>query len=304
MKKILFATDGSDYSKHAAELLSRLPHAGKLDIIVVSIVNTPRVYADGSQAQWLQDYVQEQQDQARTSFEDIRRLFEGANADLTHVVDKGAVGATLVQLAAEHQVNMVVMGARGHANVERILLGSTSDYVATHAPCSVLIVRPSTASDQDEHMRIAIGFEDSGPAQAAIEEFAEVQWGSKSNVQIVTVVQPLVEFGGDIDPDIEAQAKVIETMRRAASDLKDSCVRVQTKIIDHRHVGEGLVRFAEENLCTMVVVGETPRSTIGRLLMGSVSRYVLRHAPCSVWITRNRLIHSHGNKSKRSAQAT
>ena len=304
MKKILFATDGSEYSKHAAELLSRLPHSGKLEVIVVSIVNTPKVYSDGSQAQWLQDYVQEQNDQARESFQYVQQLFEGANTEVTHIVDKGAVGATLVQLAEEHQVDIVVMGARGHANVERILLGSTSDYVATHAPCSVLIVRPSTSVDQDEQMRIAIGFEESGPAQAAIQEFAEVQWGSKSRVQLVTVVQPLIEFGGDIDPDVDAQAKLIESMRRAASDLKDSCADVQTKIVDHRHVGEGIVRFTEENLCTMVVVGETPRSTIGRLLMGSVSRYVLRHAPCSVWITRNRLIDARGKKSKQSAQAT
>ena len=220
------------------------------------------------------------------------------------MVDKGAVGATLVQLAEEYEVDLVVMGARGHANVERILLGSTSDYVATHAPCSVLIVRPSPSSQQDDPMRIAIGFEESGPARAAIEEFAEVKWGAKSSVQLVTVVPPLIEFGGDIDPDVEAQAKLIESMRRAAADLKDCCAKVQTKIVDHRHVGEGIVQFTEQNHCTMVVVGETPRSTIGRLLMGSVSRYVLRHAPCSVWITRNRLIQSHGKKSRQSAQAT
>ncbi len=190
----------------------------------------------------------------------------------------------------------MVIGARGHANVERILLGSTSDYVATHAHCSVLVVRPTKSPNGDEQLRIVIGCEDSGPSQAAIEEFAEVKWGSQSTVQIVSVVQPLIDFGGTIDPDVDAQAQVVETLRRAASDLKQSCARVNTQIIDHRHVGEGIVKFAEDNLCNMVVIGETPRSAIGRFLMGSVSRYVLRHAPCSVWITRNRMLQSRGGK--------
>ncbi len=88
MKKILLATDGSDYSKHAVELISRLPHSGKLEILVVSIVNTPKVYSDGSQALWLRDYVNEQQAQARKSFEDVQQLFEGANVDLQHIVQQ------------------------------------------------------------------------------------------------------------------------------------------------------------------------------------------------------------------------
>jgi len=52
-------------------------------------------------------------------------------------------------------------------------------------------------------------------------------------------------------------------------------------------VGEGLINFVEENGSDLMVVGETPHNALGRIVLGSVSRFALRHAPCSVWISRD-----------------
>jgi nucleotide-binding universal stress UspA family protein len=61
-------------------------------------------------------------------------------------------------------------------------------------------------------------------------------------------------------------------------------------LIEHEHIGNGLIKFVNDNQCDLIVVGETPQSTFGRALLGSVSRFVLRHAPCDVWIARNRSV--------------
>lgn len=285
MKKIMIATDGSEYSQHAAEFLARLPHAEELEMTVASVVNTPRVYTNGSQAQWLSDYVGELKHQASEGFEQIQQIFAGANVHLHHEVIQGPVGPTLVDLAKQVEADLVVMGARGHSNVERILLGSISDFVATHAHCSVLVVRPAVG-DGDQVQRILLGYEDSGPAEAAVEEIREIQWGPQSELHVVSVVPPLRGFVGESDVDAQRQTDAQAAVCHAASELKETCGHIRTHVVDHRHVGEGLVNFAEDQACDLVVVGETERSVLGRLLMGSVSRYVLRHAPCSVWITR------------------
>ncbi len=52
----------------------------------------------------------------------------------------------IVDQAADYKADVIVLGAIGHSAVFRILLGSTADYVANHASCSVLIARPSSAS--------------------------------------------------------------------------------------------------------------------------------------------------------------
>ena len=53
---------------------------------------------------------------------------------------------TLVRVAERDEVDLVVVGHRGVSGMTRRLLGSVSEHVAHHAPCSVFIVRPSGAT--------------------------------------------------------------------------------------------------------------------------------------------------------------
>ena len=50
--------------------------------------------------------------------------------------------------------------------------------------------------------------------------------------------------------------------------------------------GESIVSAAASESVDLVVVGTHGRGTIGRLLLGSVSEYVVRNAPCPVLVVR------------------
>jgi nucleotide-binding universal stress UspA family protein len=50
--------------------------------------------------------------------------------------------------------------------------------------------------------------------------------------------------------------------------------------------GESIVSAAEAEAADLIVVGTHGRGTIGRLLLGSVSQHVVRHAPCPVLVAR------------------
>ena len=63
----------------------------------------------------------------------------GLDVDVEQRVVEGDAAATLVQLADAN--DLVVVGSRGHGVVASALLGSTSHYVACHAPCPVVIVK-------------------------------------------------------------------------------------------------------------------------------------------------------------------
>jgi nucleotide-binding universal stress UspA family protein len=47
----------------------------------------------------------------------------------------------ILESAKQKDVQMIVVGARGLKGIKRFLLGSVSQKVLEHAPCSVLIVR-------------------------------------------------------------------------------------------------------------------------------------------------------------------
>lgn len=53
----------------------------------------------------------------------------------------GSSGKTICKLAKEWQADLIVIGRRGRSGLGEIILGSVSNYVLHHAPCSVLIVQ-------------------------------------------------------------------------------------------------------------------------------------------------------------------
>jgi nucleotide-binding universal stress UspA family protein len=63
--------------------------------------------------------------------------------------DFGNPGRTICNLAQTWSADLILVGSRGLTGVKEIFLGSVSNYVTHHAPCSVLIVRetaPAKAS--------------------------------------------------------------------------------------------------------------------------------------------------------------
>jgi nucleotide-binding universal stress UspA family protein len=56
---------------------------------------------------------------------------------------KGDPADALLQVAAEHDADLIVVGNKGMTSARRFLLGSVPDKISHHAPCSVLIVRTS-----------------------------------------------------------------------------------------------------------------------------------------------------------------
>src|SRR6056297_318706 len=142
MQKVLLATDGSSYAENATWLLSHLPHAENLEVIVLTVLQAPDVHFAYPTTNWISECMERERGEAVAAFATVKEMFQGANVTLQHFIREGHRAATIVDVAEEQEVDVIVMGARGHSAVDRILLGSTSDYVATQAPCSVLVVRP------------------------------------------------------------------------------------------------------------------------------------------------------------------
>jgi len=57
----------------------------------------------------------------------------------------------LTKYAVVHDVDLIVLGVRGHGLVETLFVGSTTDRVVREAPCPVLSVRPIEKSAQEAH---------------------------------------------------------------------------------------------------------------------------------------------------------
>lgn len=56
------------------------------------------------------------------------------------VIERGDPAEVVIELAAERDVDVIVMGTRGHSKLRQFLMGSTAERIVEHAPCPVLTV--------------------------------------------------------------------------------------------------------------------------------------------------------------------
>lgn len=61
----------------------------------------------------------------------------------------GNPGRNICELAATWEADLILVGSRGLKGLKEMFLGSVSNYVTHHAPCSVLIVRESLDSNSE-----------------------------------------------------------------------------------------------------------------------------------------------------------
>ncbi|HNB21394.1 MAG TPA: universal stress protein [Candidatus Melainabacteria bacterium] len=60
---------------------------------------------------------------------------------VTYEVIEGKPSSAILSFAEKWSPDMIVMGSHGRTGLERVILGSVSFYIASHAPCSFCVVR-------------------------------------------------------------------------------------------------------------------------------------------------------------------
>lgn len=136
--KILVAIDGSAASEKAMAAAVDLAVHYKADLTSLSVAEFPEVVG-------MVDEVDEIRQSAEQHF---RQIAEAAVAyarscgiTLRSVVLRGHAADAIVRYAENEGINLIVIGQHGHSRITRFFLGSTSDRVSEHCPCSVLIVK-------------------------------------------------------------------------------------------------------------------------------------------------------------------
>ena len=135
-EKILIATDGSRYSRIAAEKAIDFAKSYGGELRVVSVVDVPsEFYAEAPNA------VDEMISKAKGYVKDIRLQAETEGIKAESFVGEGEAYQIITDLAKKEDVNVIVMSSHGRTGLKRLLMGSVAEKVIGHAPCPVLVVR-------------------------------------------------------------------------------------------------------------------------------------------------------------------
>jgi len=285
--KALIATDGSQNAYEAAKLFANLPHTGPLDVHVLTVIYMPPDDSGGMAYAWLPEFIQAEEARAKENFVKIASLFQGEEVVTSHLICHGHVGHTITEEARKINADLIVIGAQGHSAISRVLLGSTSDFVATQASCSVLAVRVDKLPETVRPLRVAIAYDGSEPSRVAVDEFAKSSWGPKCEGHLVHVLPHASLCSRAVSVDLEAASqRGKELLAGAVKQLQPGVGKVTSHVLEGDSIGQVISDFIGRHEIDFVMMGETGRSALSKLFLGSVTRFVLHHADCSVWVSR------------------
>lgn len=298
--KILFATDGSAYAAEAAKVLAQMETVEPTHLTVVSATYLPDDIRSGTVRPWYADWKEKEAERIEEHYRQINALLHHLNGTVAMRQIDGTPTRTILETAYETDADLIVLGAKGHSMLERMLIGSVSDAVATHAPCSVLVVRPESDTDKpDDACRfrnINIAYDGSPISNRAVQEFRTFfQWPPETSVHLTSVVPTLDSFGKRYATFVSMEsdnAKIRSQLEEAGERLQDACADVHCDLLHAPHVGEAILKNAASLKSDLIMLGESGHSPLGALLLGSTSKYVLRHASSSVWISRPKKVRS------------
>jgi nucleotide-binding universal stress UspA family protein len=140
---VLIATDGSQLSIEAARrgvALLGQPAAVTLLTVLTEVPGDDAGGFEGSVYSPEEQRKLWEAEQQEASAELARTAAALTGREVEQRSELGDVATTICRVAEELPADVIVMGSHGRTGLKRMLLGSVSEHVVRHAPCSVLVV--------------------------------------------------------------------------------------------------------------------------------------------------------------------
>jgi nucleotide-binding universal stress UspA family protein len=295
--KVLLATDGSPESSRAARLATELSSKFRSELHLVYVEPTPSVYGIPERAVYApdnQNHLEEVEHCAHERLgEEVAKIWNyGGQVAAVHP-NVGRPGAEIVGLAEELDVGLVIVGSHGFGHFKRVLLGSVSDSVVRHAHTSVLVVR----GEADRlPARVLLAIDGSKESHQATWAAVEVAGAIGSDLHVLSVFEtaqllPQTPYPGPEAWETSETAEEAEQQARRLLSRVSERVEAEGSTVEESHLAVGkpekeIVRLAGRLNTDLIVLGSRGLGAVGRVLLGSVSDSVVRHAWCSVLVVR------------------
>ena len=138
--KILVPVDGSNEARLAFEKAIEVAKRNRAQVLIAHIIDT-RVLQTHTGFEG--NFNEEIQRQTENLFQEYRQYAQEHDFnDIDFVLEYGSPKVYISKnIPKDYQIDLIMMGATGLNAVERLFIGSVSEYVIRNASCDVLVVR-------------------------------------------------------------------------------------------------------------------------------------------------------------------
>jgi nucleotide-binding universal stress UspA family protein len=149
-------------------------------------------------------------------------------------------------------------------------------------------------------MKFLVAIDGSEISQSALRRTLDLAVPTKADVVVLTIVEPAIAYTpimlptGDWltaqgMPTVDMEQKLLEIGRSLLTKAEDACNQLQVSVQTRLEIGsarEQICKVAEAENADFLVVGSRGLGTMERLMLGSVSDYVVHHSPVPVIVVR------------------
>ena len=217
----------------------------------------------------------------------------GRGVTVNTVVVPGDPASSIIASVDALPADLLVMGIRRQAGVERLLLGSVAERVLQRAGCPVLTVPggnvSTPASSPDAFRRILCAVDFSKASLAGVRygaSLAALAPGSSLTLIHVDDLVGRLGLSGPVRNELmrshgSVKRKLLGLLPEVVPDGTPNWVRAEAAVALGAPSSE-VLRAAREWQADLIVVGKTFRRPFHRLFHSSTLRPLLRKAPCPV----------------------
>lgn len=291
--KVLIGVDGSQSSLDAVRLAGQLvnPAADKVAIYFSPLELEKRVLGRSRRVV---------EGAAAALFEEACGLLpKGFTAEPEMICSSKLAAVGILEAASGWHADMVVVGARGHGSIERLLLGSVSRAVVHGANLPVLVVR--TPAPDDHPLKVLVCHHPAS-ANALAATIGRLHWPPGTDGRVIGVTESML--AGPLPKWLENRVRDPDTAAVANAWKKEHDDEVQAlgatvaafqktlpagftghaAIVAEGNPGDRILEEAKQSGIDLIVTGRTPTDALSRWLLGSTSEAVLTHALASVLV--------------------
>jgi nucleotide-binding universal stress UspA family protein len=283
---ILVGYDGSENALHAAESAARLAKLFGAHVILLNVFPYPyTLIPDGLFDQG--EVALDAETVARLAREDLKvvedvalPVFEKYGVACQIVQEIGAPVEKILHAARKHRVDLIVVGSRGLSGWQQLLLGSVAGGVLQQHDFPVLVVRMQRV----EFRSLLLATDGSANSVKATETAFELADRLDVPLSVLYVKDTRKHW-------LARKTEVTIDTGQLQKTLEEELERLRgnKEVLIHLRLREGnpaqeIVEFAAENDKDLIIMGSRGLDPVRSLFLGSTSRAVVHHAPCSVLV--------------------
>jgi nucleotide-binding universal stress UspA family protein len=294
--KVVLGADGSDHAKFTAEFLTRYPLGGEAAVHCCGVYSASHVVTATSHpflgpllAEQLTHAVDDARAAAEASAREASKSLKTAGVNSEAHLLEGDPGDELSAYSQKIEAAFIAVGSRGLGKLDTLLLGSVAREIANNKKIDLLVTRKREFC-KPERLRVVFATDHSDFAERVAAKLPSLVGGKFSELEVLSVVDPEskdVAFARSSAPWDELQSGLshwADEQNHATLQHLAGVAEQVTSRVELGHAREVIIERAKS--ADLVILGAQGRSALSRLILGSVSNYVLSRSTSSVLIVR------------------